>query len=84
MVMLGKLNEIDTDAIASYVTSLQNEDGSFGGDQYNEIDTRFSFCALATLHLIVSLQIIEETKIHLFPLFSSKYSESCVINYQFF
>lgn len=54
MVMLGKLDEIDTDAVACYVTSLQNEDGSFGGDECNEIDTRFSFCALATLHLIVS------------------------------
>uniref|UniRef100_A0A1I8E905 Geranylgeranyl transferase type-2 subunit beta n=1 Tax=Wuchereria bancrofti TaxID=6293 RepID=A0A1I8E905_WUCBA len=55
MVMLGKLDEIDTDAVSCYVASLQNEDGSFGGDEYNEIDTRFSFCALATLHLIRKL-----------------------------
>ncbi|CAG9535254.1 unnamed protein product [Cercopithifilaria johnstoni] len=56
MIMLRKLDEIDTDAVARYVTSLQNEDGSFGGDEYNEIDTRFSFCALATLHLIGKLE----------------------------
>ncbi|VIO88943.1 Uncharacterized protein BM_BM14698 [Brugia malayi] len=56
MVMLGKLDEIDTDAVSCYVASLQNEDGSFGGDEYNEIDTRFSFCALATLHLIGKLE----------------------------
>lgn len=55
MVMLGKLDEIDVDGVTRYIKSLQNEDGSFGGDKYNEIDTRFSFCALATLHLIVSL-----------------------------
>lgn len=53
--MLRKLDEVDTDAVARYVMSLQNEDGSFGGDECNEIDTRFSFCALATLHLIVSV-----------------------------
>ncbi|MCP9263093.1 Geranylgeranyl transferase type-2 subunit beta [Dirofilaria immitis] len=52
MIMLSKLDEIDIDAVACYVTSLQNDDGSFGGDECNEIDTRFSFCALATLHLI--------------------------------
>ncbi|KAL3990338.1 Geranylgeranyl transferase type-2 subunit beta [Acanthocheilonema viteae] len=56
MIMLRKLDEIDTDAVARYVTSLQNEDGSFGGDEWNEIDTRFSFCALATLHLIGKLE----------------------------
>ncbi|VDK54084.1 unnamed protein product [Gongylonema pulchrum] len=56
MVMLGKLNEIDINAVASYVKSRQNKDGSFGGDEYNEVDTRFSFCALATLHLIGRLE----------------------------
>ncbi|KAM3728344.1 putative geranylgeranyl transferase type-2 subunit beta [Dirofilaria immitis] len=56
MIMLSKLDEIDIDAVACYVTSLQNDDGSFGGDECNEIDTRFSFCALATLHLIGRLE----------------------------
>lgn len=52
--MLHKVNEIDISGAVSYVHSLQNEDGSFSGDQWGEIDTRFSFCALAILHLLVS------------------------------
>uniref|UniRef100_A0A915Q7S6 Geranylgeranyl transferase type-2 subunit beta n=1 Tax=Setaria digitata TaxID=48799 RepID=A0A915Q7S6_9BILA len=56
MIMLEKIDEINVDAVVCYVKSLQNEDGSFGGDESNEIDTRFSFCALATLHLIGQLE----------------------------
>lgn len=49
------LGEIDTDAIARYVSSLQQLDGSFFGDKWGEVDTRFSFCAVAILSLIVSI-----------------------------
>lgn len=48
------LNEIDVDGVAKYITSLQQPDGSFFGDKWGEVDTRFSFCAVATLTLIVS------------------------------
>lgn len=48
------LSEIDVDAVAKYVASLQQLDGSFFGDQWGEVDTRFSFCAVAILSLIVS------------------------------
>lgn len=40
------------DRIASYVASLQNEDGSFRGDRWGEIDTRFSYCAASCLTLL--------------------------------
>ena len=41
-------------SIVSYVSGLQQNDGSFAGDQWGEIDTRFSFCAVACLALLVS------------------------------
>uniref|UniRef100_A0A915C8M2 Geranylgeranyl transferase type-2 subunit beta n=1 Tax=Parascaris univalens TaxID=6257 RepID=A0A915C8M2_PARUN len=53
LIMLNKLEEIDANGVAKYVIARQNPDGSFGGDESNEIDTRFSFCAIATLYLIV-------------------------------
>jgi geranylgeranyl transferase type-2 subunit beta len=34
------------------VTSLQLPDGSFAGDRWGEVDTRFSYCALLTLSLV--------------------------------
>lgn len=37
----------------SYVSKLQQDDGSFTGDKWGEIDTRYSFCALACLSLLV-------------------------------
>ena len=39
-------------SIVSYVKSLQQEDGSFAMDKWGEIDTRFSFCSVATLALL--------------------------------
>jgi geranylgeranyl transferase type-2 subunit beta len=35
-----------------YVASLQQADGSFAGDEWGEIDTRFSYCALSALSLL--------------------------------
>ena len=32
--------------ILSFVSSLQRSDGSFVGDEYGEVDTRFTYCAL--------------------------------------
>jgi prenyltransferase beta subunit len=43
---------------ANFIKSLQQEDGSFFGDRAGEIDTRFSFCAIATLHFIGRLEVI--------------------------
>lgn len=51
------LDEIDVEKVAKYVSGLQQLDGSFFGDKWGEIDTRFSFCAVAILSLIVSTSI---------------------------
>ena len=34
------------------VSSLQKEDGSFSGDEWGEIDTRFSYCSICCLGLL--------------------------------
>lgn len=47
------LEELDTEAIARFVAALQQPDGSFFGDQWGEVDTRFSFAAVTILSLIV-------------------------------
>lgn len=44
---------VDCSKIVSFTQSLQQPDGSFFGDQYGEVDIRFSFCAVATLSLLV-------------------------------
>lgn len=49
------VHEIDLEAVAKYVSGLQQPDGSFFGDKWGEVDTRFSFCAVAILTLIVCL-----------------------------
>ncbi|KNC50795.1 geranylgeranyl transferase type-2 subunit beta [Thecamonas trahens ATCC 50062] len=54
-----ELDRIDADAVAAYVASLQQADGSFVGDKWGEVDTRFSYCALCTLALLGRLDAID-------------------------
>eukprot|EP00934_Nitzschia_sp_Nitz4_P008937 Nitzschia sp. Nitz4//scaffold121_size67750//62653//63774//NITZ4_006078-RA/size67750-processed-gene-0.22-mRNA-1//-1//CDS//3329534381//8927//frame0 len=49
------LNKLPVQEIASFIVSLQQPDGSFAGDQWGEIDTRFSYCALSALSLLSCL-----------------------------
>jgi geranylgeranyl transferase type-2 subunit beta len=46
------LDLIDCDAVVSYVAALQHENGSFAGDEWGEVDSRFSYCALLTLAIL--------------------------------
>jgi geranylgeranyl transferase type-2 subunit beta len=50
--------ELITDkiSIARYIASLQQADGSFAGDQWGEVDTRFSYCAFSALSLLGELR----------------------------
>ena len=55
--------ELDSEAIVKYVCGLQSaEDGSFMGDKWGEVDTRFSFCAVATLKLLGRLDACDVDK----------------------
>ena len=41
--------------VAGYVCSLQQPDGSFFGDEWGEVDTRFSYCALSSMAILGQL-----------------------------
>lgn len=49
------LDVINVDKVVNYVKERQRIDGSFEGDQWGEVDVRFSFCAVATLSLLVNI-----------------------------
>lgn len=55
MVLLGELDRIDKESVAAYIAGLQQPDGSFWGDCWGEVDTRFSYCALAAMAIIGKL-----------------------------
>ncbi len=41
--------------IVQFLSSLQQPDGSFAGDGWGEVDTRFTYCALSSLSLLGAL-----------------------------
>ena len=45
-----------------YIVGLQQEDGSFAGDEWGEIDTRFSYCAVCCLSILHRLEKIDVGK----------------------
>lgn len=53
LVLYDSLDVICIDKVVEFVSGLQQEDGSFFGDKWGEVDTRFSFCAVACLALLV-------------------------------
>lgn len=64
LVILQALDQLGEkkQKVIDFVKSLQNADGSFIGspdDDEEETDTRFSFCAVATLKLLNSLDAID-------------------------
>jgi len=56
LAMSDALDRVDADRVARYVASLQQEDGSFVGDEWGEVDTRFSYCALSALSILGRLR----------------------------
>ncbi|KAJ8964638.1 hypothetical protein NQ314_004747 [Rhamnusium bicolor] len=62
LCIYDNLKAIDTEGVVKYVASLQLPDGSFTGDKWGEVDTRFSFCAVATLSLLKRMDAIDVNK----------------------
>lgn len=56
LAMIDRLDSIDKDTVVQYIVKLQQTDGSFWGDEWGEVDTRFTFCAFAALVIIDSLE----------------------------
>ena len=55
LLQYDSINIIDSEKVALYIKSLQQEDGSFRADYLGEIDTRFSYCAVSILRLLDKL-----------------------------
>ena len=55
-VILDRLDMLDLERIEDFICGLQQDDGSFVGDAWKEVDTRFSFCAVAALSLMGKLE----------------------------
>ncbi|KAK6944403.1 PFTB repeat [Dillenia turbinata] len=85
LALFDKLDVLDTDKVSNWyntfhimfcliykvdVAGLQNEDGSFSGDMWGEIDTRFSYIAINSLSLLHRLDKINVEK-------AVKYIVSC-------
>ncbi|KAI3842232.1 hypothetical protein MKW98_026022 [Papaver atlanticum] len=71
LALLDKLDVLDIDELPNYVAGLQNEDGSFAGDIWGEIDTRFSYIAIS-----ISLRVVLD-KINVEK--AAEYIVSCMI-----
>ena len=62
LCIYNALDTIDIERVVKYVKERQQPDGSFTGDIWGEVDTRFSFCAVATLSLLNRLDAIDVDK----------------------
>lgn len=64
LVILDALddNVVDLNKVVEFIQSLQQEDGSFFGDKWGEVDVRFSFCAIASLKILKREQKIDLEK----------------------
>lgn len=62
LAMLNALSRIDTLKTASYVAQLQLADGSFVGDQWGEVDTKFTYCALSALSILKQMHLVDVAK----------------------
>ncbi|KAF8711701.1 Terpenoid cyclases Protein prenyltransferase, partial [Rhizoctonia solani] len=62
LVMQNATDKLDKPRITDYILSLQLPDGSFAGDRWGEIDTRFSLCASMALSLLGSLSKLDIEK----------------------
>jgi geranylgeranyl transferase type-2 subunit beta len=71
LAMYDALDRIDQGAVVAYVAALQQEDGSFSGDMWGEVDSRFSYCALLTLAILGRLDAVDVEK-------AADYIVSCV------
>ena len=52
---MNDFHPINDDPYILVIAGLQQPDGSFAGDEWGEIDTRFSYCAIQSLQLILPL-----------------------------
>lgn len=59
---LGELGEERRAALVAGIAAMQLPDGSFAGDRWGEVDTRFSYVALNSLWLLDALDAVDVPK----------------------
>ncbi|CAE7143753.1 unnamed protein product [Rhizoctonia solani] len=59
LVMQNAAERLDKERVTKYILSLQTSEGSFMGDRWGEIDTRFGLCAIMALSLLGSLSSLD-------------------------
>ncbi|TRM70007.1 terpenoid cyclases/protein prenyltransferase alpha-alpha toroid [Schizophyllum amplum] len=52
LLEVDALERLDVDRVVKFILSLQQPSGVFAGDQFGEIDTRFTYCAINALSLL--------------------------------
>ncbi|QRV83367.1 terpenoid cyclase [Ceratobasidium sp. AG-Ba] len=62
LVMHDALEKLDKTRVTKYILSLQASDGSFAGDRWGEIDTRFTYCSISALSLLGELSQLDIEK----------------------
>ncbi|KAK9896931.1 terpenoid cyclases/Protein prenyltransferase [Cystobasidium minutum MCA 4210] len=63
LLMQDALHLVNVEKVTNFVLSLQDpETGSFAGDEWGEIDTRFTYCAVACLSLLGQLDKLDKEK----------------------
>jgi len=63
LALFDSIDAINKDKVVEFISSLQQEDGSFAGDKWGEIDTRFSYIAISGLSLLGRLDAINLDKV---------------------
>jgi geranylgeranyl transferase type-2 subunit beta len=68
LVILDSLQDprFNLEKHVKWIAARQNSDGSFTGDTFGEIDTRFSYCAISALYLLDKTDVIDTEKALLF------------------
>jgi len=59
LAIYDSLDKVDVKATARFIASLQRPDGSFSGDRWGEVDTRFAYCALSALTILDAIELID-------------------------
>ncbi|KAK7061562.1 rab geranylgeranyltransferase [Favolaschia claudopus] len=62
LVMYDALDRLDIPRVVNFILSLQQSSGVFAGDQWGELDTRFSYIAVNALSLIGCLDQLDKHK----------------------
>ena len=53
---------LNKESVKDYILSLKLKDGSFQGDKWGEVDTRFAYCAVSSLALMGFLDLVDKER----------------------